>query len=67
MTPQALFSQGQAENFIVYKQPEIEIHAWKGKGVWNIKVSFSLGVQLNTLNTSSEHKIDADSIKPYIF
>lgn len=31
--PEALLSQGQAENRIPCKQTETEIHTWKGKGV----------------------------------
>lgn len=35
--------------------------------VWNVKVSFSLGVQQPMLYTNTECKINANTIKPYIF
>lgn len=56
MIPKVLFSHGQAEKYCTYKEPESETPAWKGNDLWNIKVSFSFGVQLHILNTSQNVK-----------
>lgn len=66
MIPKPYFHRDRLKTVFPANRQKLKYTHGKEK-VWNVKVSFSLGVQQPILYTGTERKINANTIKPYIF